>query len=69
MHCLRREGIKGFRASTALDYGLDIKQEVTPRFFLLRTIDKGAKDLINTVKQLNNDERIVKASFTFKRCN
>jgi len=55
--------------SIALDYGLDIKQEVSPRFFLLRTIDKSAEDLINTVKRLNNDERIVKASFTFKRCN
>ena len=55
--------------SIALDYGLEIRKEVTPTLYTLRTINKSAKGLINTVQLLNNDERIVKASFTFRRCN
>lgn len=51
------------------DYRLELKEESTAQLFVLRTINKTAKELIRTVESLNKDERVERASFKFKGCN
>jgi hypothetical protein len=51
------------------DYkGLELLKEHNPLLYSLRTVNMNAKDLIKTVTLLNKDERIDKASFTFRWC-
>jgi hypothetical protein len=51
------------------DYkGLELVKEHNPLLYSLRTVNMNAKDLIKTVTLLNKDERIDKASFTFRWC-
>lgn len=51
------------------DYGLELKQEYNNQLYALRTINRNAKELIKTVDLLNKDERINRASYTFRRCD
>jgi hypothetical protein len=51
------------------DYkGLEVLKEHNPLLYSLRAVNLNVKELIKTVTLLNKDERIEKASFTFRWC-
>ncbi len=52
------------------DYkGIEVLKEHNPLLYSLRTVNLNAKELIKTVTLLNKDDRIDKASFTFRSCD
>lgn len=51
------------------DYRLEFKEsKYNSKRYILRAINMGAKEFINTVDLLNKDERVHKASFIFRNC-
>lgn len=57
------------REALARKYGLELREENSGNWQSYRSINKGAKDHIKTVENLNNEKGVKKAVFKFTTCD